>query len=72
MVFVFVLCFFERKRTINPLKKATIIGDIAKFDKGVTARITANIAAIKPVMMNNFLLMLFLFFDVFVHLRFHV
>lgn len=63
MVFVLVLCFFERKRTTNPLKKAVIIGAMAKFDKGVTARITAKIAAIKPMMMNTFLLMLFLFFD---------
>ena len=64
MAFVLVCCFFEIKRTINPLKNATIIGVIAKYDNGVTARITANIAATKPMMMNNFLLMLFLIFDI--------
>lgn len=58
MVFVFVFCFFESNKTINPLIKATIIGATAKFDNGVTAKITAKIAAIKPKIMNNF----FIFF----------
>ena len=56
IVFVFLFCFFEIYRIDNPQTKATIMGAMAKLESGVTAKTTARIAAIKPRIINSFLI----------------